>query len=287
MNAYTVDLLINVGISIILGLGFYTAILSGQLSVAHGALMGIGAYTSAIMTVHFSWPFWLAVVFGGGVAAAAGAGIAALSLRLKGVYLAVATLAFGEALVVFLLNNQFVGGAAGFYGIPLRTSLWHVYLVVVLLGFIMWRFDSSRLGLAYRAVRDDEITAAAMGINVNRTKVHAFTFGSFIVGVGGAVFAHYLGILEPGHFGYLRSITIMMYTAIGGVNVFLGPILGASLLTLAPELLRVSGQDRYIMYGILLVLVMIFRPNGLLERKGDRRLRHKRPKEREMHVTPV
>lgn len=271
MSAYTVDLLINAGMSIILGLGFYTSILSGQLSVAHGALMGIGAYTAAILTVKLGWPFWPAILAGGVLAAVAGAAIAAVSLRLRGVYLAVATLAFGEALVVFLLNNSYVGGAAGFYGIPLITNLGHVALVVALLVLFMWRFDSSRLAMAYRAVRDDEISAATMGINVRRTKVHAFTLGAFIVGVGGGLFAHYLGILEPGQFGYLRSITIMMFAAIGGVNVFLGPVLGAALLTLAPELLRVSGQDRYILYGILLVLVMIFRPNGLLERRSGRR----------------
>jgi len=271
MSAYTVDLLVNAGINIILGLGFYTSILSGQLSVAHGALMGIGAYTAAILTVKLGWPFWPAILAGGVLAAVAGAAIAAVSLRLRGVYLAVATLAFGEALVVFLLNNSYVGGAAGFYGIPLITNLRHVALVVTLLVLFMWRFDSSRLAMAYRAVRDDEISAATMGINVRRTKVHAFTLGAFIVGVGGGLFAHYLGILEPGQFGYLRSITIMMFAAIGGVNAFLGPVFGAVLLTLAPEFLRVSGQDRYILYGILLVLVMIFRPNGLLERRSGRR----------------
>ena len=271
MSAYTVDLLVNAGINIILGLGFYTSILSGQLSVAHGALMGIGAYTAAILTVKLGWPFWPAILAGGVLAAVAGAAIAAVSLRLRGVYLAVATLAFGEALVVFLLNNSYVGGAAGFYGIPLITNLGHVALVVALLVLFMWRFDSSRLAMAYRAVRDDEISAATMGINVRRTKVHAFTLGAFIVGVGGGLFAHYLGILEPGQFGYLRSITIMMFAAIGGVNAFLGPVFGAVLLTLAPEFLRVSGQDRYILYGILLVLVMIFRPNGLLERRSGRR----------------
>lgn len=266
MSGYWLQVAQLVGINSLAAVGMYLTLLTGQLSVAHGALMGVGAYVAGIATARFGLPYLLALGAGSVAAAVVGAVVAWVTLRLKGIYFAIGTLAFGEALVVFLLNTDYVGGASGLYGIPLAARWWHpwVALALALAGVAAW--ERGGAGVRYRAVRDDEMAARALGIDVRRVRLESFTLGAGVAGLAGGLFAHYLGILEPTKFGYVQSIQVLMFPTIGGVDHLLGGVLGAVVLTALPELLRISGQDRLMIYGAALVLAMIFRPNGLLPR---------------------
>ena len=266
MSGYWLQVAQLVGINSLAAVGMYLTLLTGQLSVAHGALMGVGAYVAGLLTVRVGLPYLLALGAGSVAAALAGAVVAWVTLRLKGIYFAIGTLAFGEALVVFLLNTDYVGGASGLYGIPLAARWWHpwVALALALAGVAAW--ERGGAGVRYRAVRDDETAARALGIDVRRVRLESFTLGAGVAGLAGGLFAHYLGILEPTKFGYVQSIQVLMFPTIGGVDHLLGGVLGAVVLTALPELLRISGQDRLMIYGAALVLAMIFRPNGLLPR---------------------
>jgi len=265
LPAYYESILITVGIYIILALGLNLITgVTGQLNLGHAAYMCIGAYTSAIMSMHYGMPFIVAILAGGLLAAAFGVVIGYPTLRLTGDYLAICTLGFGEILKSVLYNVPAVGGAMGLAGIPPKTTLTIVFLVMIIVIISMVRVESSRFGRALVAIREDEIAAECNGINATKYKLQMFSLGCFIAGIGGALWAHKIMVLQPRDFGFLKSIEILNMVVLGGLGSIPGTILGATVLTSIPEILRFSSEYRMLLYGALLVAMMIFRPHGLM-----------------------
>jgi branched-chain amino acid transport system permease protein len=253
-------------LNVILVSGLYVTALSGQLSMATAAFAGIGGYVSAVLTTNFDWPFVPAIL----VAAAAGAGLgtllALLTIQMRDFILKLTTLAFGEAMSVIAFNIRYIGGANGFSGIPLYTTLASVVLATCIAVYIAWRFDGSRLGFAARAVRDDPLAAASSGVSIREVRIITFALGSAIIAAGGAMAAHYVLVIVPSQLGFFYSLTYIIFLLCGGMQALWGPIFAAVLLTAAPELLRFTNEYRLILYGLIIVVVVMWRPDGLITR---------------------
>lgn len=268
VDPYLLQILVNIGIAIImaLGLNIITGI-TGQLSLGHAAFMSIGAFTSALITIKLGLPFGLNLLLSGIVAALIGAAIGYPILRLTGDYLAICTLGFAEIVKVVFLNLEITNKALGLSvpppksAIPMPFYVWGIAILSIVLVSFM---KESRFGRALKAIRDDEIAAEAMGINIARYKVQSFAIGSFMAGVGGGLYAHFLSYINPSDFGFLKSIDILSMVVLGGLGSIAGTVFGASVLAAAPEFLRFMSQYRMLVYGGLLVFMMVFRPNGLL-----------------------
>ena len=265
-----ISTLINVAVT----LGLYVTALSGQLSLATAAIAGVGGYTAGVLTTNYGVPFIPAVAAGAAMGAALGAVLAALTLRMRDFILKLTTLAAGEALSVLAFNWDFIGGANSFTGIAPRTGLGTCLVVAGLALYMAWRFDGSRLGLASRAVRDDPLAAASMGISVAQVRIVTFALGSAIIGMAGAVQAHYLLVVTPSQLGFFVSLNTIIFLLFGGMQTLAGPILGAVVLTALPEALRFANEFRLIIYGVIIVLVMLWRPDGLLRRRPTGTRRH-------------
>ena len=266
---------------------------TGQFSIGHAGFMAVGAYASAAFSVYLGagWLeslqallppslarlayFPLPLVAGGLTASLAGLVVGVPTLRLRGDYLAIATLGFGEIIRIAILNVEAVGGARGFAlsapaGVDLRyEGLGMIGAVVALSVLVMARLVYAPGGLAFRAVREDEIAAEAMGIPTTRVKVEAFVVASFFAGVAGALFAHAEGYVHTNSFTFVRSFELVAFVVLGGLGSFTGAALAATALTAAPELLRGLGEWRMILYSALIIATMILRPQGLL---GSREL---------------
>lgn len=265
-GGYWEQVAILVCINAIVALGFYATFLSGQLSAAHAAFMGIGGYTAGTLTMKAGVAFIPAALLGALLAAAAAALLVSSLRRLSGMFLAIATLAFAEILIVALKNTRALGGALGLNGVPLVTTIWHVVAVLGLLVIVFLRFEDTRLGLGFRAIRDDAKAAAASGIDVIGMRIMAFALGGFLCGLGGALQVHYLGVMEPDELGFGMTVALLLYVVVGGRDYFLGPIVGAAIFTVLPELLRVSIRGRLFIFSLMLILIVILRPDGLIKR---------------------
>jgi len=265
-GGYWEQVAIMVAINAIVALGFYATFLTGQLSAAHAAFMGIGGYAAGTLTMKAGVPFLPAVLAGALLAALAAALLVSALKRLSGMFLAIATLAFAEILIVTLKNTRALGGALGLSGMPLATKFWHVAAALAILVVVFVRLENTRLGLGFRAVRDDAKAAAAAGIDVIRMRIVAFAVGGFLCGLGGALQVHYLGVMEPDELGFGVTVALLLYVVVGGRDYFLGPIVGAAIFTVLPELLRVSSRGRVFIFSLLLILVVILRPDGLIRR---------------------
>lgn len=275
---FLLDLGTDYGVFLVAALGLYVLMSAGQVSLGHAGMLGVSAYGAAVMAVHFALPFWLVLPLSGVVGLATGAAyFALLGLRLGGFYLAIGTFAAGEMLITIWLNTDYLGGAIGFIGIPL-VSRWPVVLPVVLVAlFLVWRLDQSRFGLAFRAVRDNEVIAGPMGVDVARTKLLAWLAGGFITGLGGCLHAHRVTVLSPQEFGFYFSLTILLAVLIGGLRTFWGTCLGAAIVYFVPWLTTTDEpRDRLMLYGIVIVLLMIFRPQGLIPQRSTARKRVRR-----------
>ena len=247
----------------------------GQLPLGHAGFMSIGAYTAAIITTRFSIPdfgpisgeavlFLLATIAGGILAMAAGIVIGLPALRLKGDYLAIITLAFGEIIRVLVQNIKITGGAMGMGGIGRYTGFgWSFFWTVMVVAFT-FLLVNSRHGRAIKSVREDEIAAESVGINLTYYKIVAFAGAAFFAGVSGSLFAHHICYLEPGNFGYSMSIEMLVMVVLGGLGSISGSIISATVLTIVPEVLQTFASWKMIIYSLLLVVVMIFKPSGLM-----------------------
>lgn len=265
VDAYYLRIMVLIGINLILALGLnLTTGVTGQLSMGHAGFMSIGAYTAAIMSVHFGCPFWLALLGGAFMAALFGFLIGIPTLRLEGDYLAMVTIGFGEIIRVFFLNFEPGGKAVGFSGIPQSTTFSTVWILVIIIIVLNAKLLNSRTGRALYAIREDEIAAESSGINTTALKVLAFTLGAFLGGLGGGLYAHYMSYINPQDFDFMKSIELLNMVVLGGMGSIPGTVIGTVILTLAPELLRIVADYRLLFYGALLVILMIFRPNGLL-----------------------
>ncbi len=279
LNSYIQAIFISFIINAImaLSLNFITG-LADQFSLGHAGLMAIGAYTAAVLNKEFLDNNWtlipVGVLAGGLVAAFAGYLISLPSFRLKGDYLAIVTLGMAEIVRVVLLNWNHVGGPRGYNAIMKFPEFMYSYGFAVLLLFItfmtMYRLKFSWFGRNLWAINEDDIAAEVMGLNVAKTKRRAFVISSFFAGLGGGFYAHHLGYISPGSFGFIISVQILIVAVLGGLGSLSGSIVAALILTFLPELLRSvqmgSVDLRMIIYPILLILMMILRPQGLFGR---------------------
>jgi branched-chain amino acid transport system permease protein len=293
LNPYYFQILMLCGINVILAVslnlinGF-----TGQFSIGHAGFMAIGAYSSAMFSIHVGagWslalagaglppaaaqggPLVVALLVGGGAAAIAGYLVGLPSLRLRGDYLAIVTLGFGEIIRVIITNVQAVGGSRGLTGIPHWSNFFWVGLAVVAVVMLSLNLANSSHGRALFAIRDDEVAAEALGVDTTRYKVLAFVLGSFFAGVAGGLFAHDQSYLNPSTFQFIKSIEIIAMVVLGGLGSVTGSVFAAVLLTMLPELLRPIKDLRMVIYSLMLILLMILRPQGLF---GSRELSFRR-----------
>jgi branched-chain amino acid transport system permease protein len=294
LNTYYLTILARIAIAVLAAVSLQLVNgFTGQFSIGHAGFMAVGAYAGAALSVYASAPlladlqqwfpasvaralyFPIPLLIGGLAASLAGLLVGIPALRLRGDYLAIATLGFGEIIRIAILNIDAVGGARGFSltaqaGVELRyESLGAIGAVVAISVALIARLVYSAGGLAFRAVREDETAAEAMGIATTRVKVEAFAIASFFAGVAGALFAHAEGYVHTNSFTFVRSFEIMAFVVLGGLGSLTGAAIAAAVLTAAPELLRGFGEWRMVLYSLLIIATMLVRPQGLL---GSREL---------------
>jgi branched-chain amino acid transport system permease protein len=278
INPYFLRIAINVAINIVLAVSLnlvngYT----GQFSLGHAGFMAVGAYMSAWLTTvigphiltasagAFSTAlfFIVALLAGGIVSGVAGVLVGVPSLRLKGDYLAIVTLGFGEIIRVLLQNLDQVGGARGLPGIPPYTNAFWAYGAAIVTIYVVLALVHSTYGRGFQAVHDDEVAAEAMGINTTRYKVTAFVVGAFFAGIAGGLYAHFMQFINPEGFNFMKSVEIVVMVILGGMGNTIGVVIAAALLTILPEVLRAFSDYRMVIYSLLLVILMLTRPQGL------------------------
>ncbi|AJY77981.1 hypothetical protein VN24_23765 [Paenibacillus beijingensis] len=250
--------------------------IAGQLNLGQAAFYGIGAYTSALLSIHFHIPFFVTLIAGALMAAGAGFLLALPTIRLKGIYLAVTTLAFGEIIRMIFLNwISVTRGPMGIAGIPVpslfgfqfMSNFSQYYLMLGLLLpalYIMWRLSYSPFGMVLRAVRENEEAAQTLGVNAQSYKVKAFVVGSAIAGLLGAFFSFHAAYISPSNFSFMESITLLSMVVFGGLGSMPGVIVAALLLAVAPDVLRFMDEYRMIIYGVLLFMMVLLRPQGII-----------------------
>jgi branched-chain amino acid transport system permease protein len=279
-NRYYLGIVIDVGINIILAVSLNLINgHTGQFSLGHAGFMAVGGYLAAKVTLVWGasvppaaqpFLFLAALLIGGLVAAVAGLAVGVPSLRLRGDYLAIVTLGFGEIIRVVFQTSEFFGAATGLTGITKMTSFGWAWALAAVTVYVVTTIVNSTYGRGFIAVHDDEIAASAMGINPVRYKVTAFVIGAFFAGIAGGLYAHHKLVLKPDGFDFVKSIEIVVMVILGGMGRTVGVILAAIILTILPELLRGVAEYRMIIYSLLIILLMLTRPQGLFTfgRKG-------------------
>jgi len=303
LDGYTQSILIFTGINIVAAYSFFAPYKTGQVSLGQAGFMAVGAYASAIATQKFGLPFAVALVFGGFVAGVVGVVVGFPALRIKGIYLLLLTLGFGEIIQVVALSWEYTGGAQGFRNISFNpyTLEYVVGLTIVLILFFA-RLERSSLGRTMDSIHQDETAAEVTGVDVVRTKLLAFGLGALIAGLAGALYAHHATFVDSITFTIMVAVEILMFVVVGGGSTYWGPLIGAGFLTLLPEFLRTlrewlellpvswtsfypmnrvyeflhefldfENAKRLIVYGIILIIMMIIRPDGVLTRDSLRR----------------
>ncbi len=284
INPYIAQVIVLCGINVILAVSLNLVNgFTGQFSIGHAGFMALGAYGSAMFSlkVGMRWVVALeavgvpapvaegaallvALVLGGSLAAVAGYLVGLPSLRLRGDYLAIVTLGFGEIIRVLILNVDAVGAARGLPGIPAWVDFFWVGVGVAAVILLSRHLAASTHGRALFAIRDDEVAAEALGVDTTSYKVLAFVLGAFFAGIAGGLFAHFLSYLNPNSFTFIKSIEVIAMVVLGGMGSISGAVLAAILLTLMPEVLRPVKDYRMVIYSLMLIVLMITRPGGLL-----------------------
>ncbi len=269
-------------INMLLGISIYFTLYTGLLSLANAGFMAIGAYVSAVLSIHTGLPFPAALLIGASSAAFIGWLLGLPVLRLKDVYLAIATLGFGEIVRIIAVSfDKFtgldlLGGAQGLSGIPKLTTPLSLLFVLILLSVFMIQFHRSRAGRALAAIRRDESVAATMGIDVANYKLLAFVLGAFVAGLAGGFSAHLTRFVGPNDFSFTAAVNILGYAVLGGTLHWTGALVGAAILTILPEALRFMGEYRGMVNGAILVLVILYMPHGLVNPNWFRRIFRKK-----------
>lgn len=240
---------------------------TGQLSLGHAGFMAVGAYSAVILTTKLDYPFLAGLVGAALAAGAAGFVIGVPTLRLKGDYLAIATLALGEIIRVTLQNIEYVNGPAGISGIPKLTTWAWLFGAMVLTILVVVNLVNSSYGRAIISVREDEIAAELMGINTTKYKVLAFVIGAAFAGVAGALYGHYFYIIKPETFNFMKSFDILVMVVLGGLGSTTGAVIAAIFITILTAVLQPFPEVRMILYALILIIVMIYRPQGLMGNK--------------------
>lgn len=265
------SLIAFVGINGLLALSVYATLCCGQLSLANAGFMAIGAYASALLTVHVRLPFPLVLLAAALAPALIAVPLGLPVLRLRGVFLAIATIGFGEMVRLGLVNWTYTNGALGLVAIPRRTDLWMIYLALAAALYFFARLRGSRTGSALEAIREDEVAASTMGIDTTSHKLTMFVFGAALAGLAGGLEAHLTYMVSPSGYGFARVVDMLVHAVVGGVAIFFGPALGAAFLTVLPEALREVGSRvglspgpfRLFLNGAILLAVILYLPNGL------------------------
>jgi branched-chain amino acid transport system permease protein len=266
------SLIAFVGINALLALSVYATLSCGQLSLANAGFMAIGAYASALITLNTHAPFAAVLLVSALLPALVAVPLGLPVLRLKGVFLAIATIGFGEVVRLGFVNWSFTNGAIGLVAIPQRTSLPVIFLCLAFALFVLGRLRGSRAGYALEAIREDETAARTMGIATTAYKLSMFVFGAALAGLAGGLEAHYTFMVAPSGYGFGRVVEMLVQAVVGGTALFFGPVLGAAFLTLLPELLREVGSRagfspgpfRLFLDGVILLAVILYLPNGLV-----------------------
>lgn len=286
-NPYHIDVLVTAGIFMLLALGLNVIVgYVGVLNLGYAALFAVGAYTYALLNLHLKTPFWIGLVLSPLVTALFAVLLVSPAIRLTGDYLAIVTLGAGE-IVRIILNNldPVTGGPNGLlgidhpslsfpkypFGVKSEPYYFLVYLLILLVIVMLRRLECSRLGRAWIAIREDELAASFMGIHPGWAKLSAFAVGGFIAGIAGCVFAGKQGSISPDSFDFVVSVMVLAMVVLGGLGNISGVLLGAFILSLLPEFLRGFDVYRMLLFGLAMILMMLFRPQGIL---GE--VRHKR-----------
>jgi len=280
LSTYQINIMITALMYVVLGLGLNIVVgVAGLLDLGYVAFYAVGAYTYALLHLHFGLGFWTVLPLGGLLAASFGIMLGFPVLRLRGDYLAIVTLGFGEIIRLILENwNDFSHGPSGISNIPrpgffgmdmsLNQSITYLYYLMIVMVmvtiFVVNRLQNSRIGRAWFALREDEIACQAMGIDKTRTKLTAFALGAFWAGMMGVIFAAKTTFVNPASFTFLESAIILCIVVLGGMGSIIGVIIAALILMLLPEYLRAFSNYRMLIFGATLVLMMVFRPQGII-----------------------
>ena len=270
--SYKAGIYINVLIYILFAVSLNITVgIMGQLNLGHAGFISIGAYTSAIITrflvnvnINDNLKFLIAIIIAAVITGIFGIFVSLITLRLKGDYLAIITLGTGEVIRFTVQNIGFLGGAAGFKNIPLYTNFTNTYIIVSASVIIITLLMTTKYGRAVVSIRENEIAAENIGINLAKVKNYGFFLSAFFAGIGGALFSHNLGLISPDKFSFIFSIEILVMVVFGGIGSITGAILSASFVTVLNELLRQISEYRGLLYALILIFVMIYRPEGLL-----------------------
>ncbi len=260
LNSMCINIILAVSLNLINGF-------TGQLSLGHAGFMAVGAYAAVIMTQMLSQPFIIGLLAACAAAGIAGFIIGVPTLRLKGDYLAIATLAFGEIIRVVLQNIEYVNGPAGIARIAKLTTWPWLFGATIITILVVVNLINSSYGRAIISVREDEIASELMGINTTRYKVLAFVIGAMFAGLAGALYAHYFYIIKPETFNFLKSFDILVMVVLGGLGSTTGAIIAAVSITALTAALQSFPAIRMILYALILLIVMIYRPQGLMGNK--------------------
>jgi branched-chain amino acid transport system permease protein len=271
VSGYIEGILVLLAINVVFAYGAFLPMSAGQLNLGIAGFAAIGGYASAYLSNNVTMPAPIAIALGGLAAALVALAVAVPVLRTRGIYLALATFALGEIVRAAILNMEVVGGAAGY---PVTAFIRFPVIAAFAIGVVIlvWLLFATRFGIAITAVHDDERVADLMGLNVRAFQVAAFALGSGLAGIGGGLYAHHFNYVEAQYFGISLSISIVLYVLFGGTQSVLGPLLGAAVFTLLPELLRGSAQWRYVLFAAIVIVVMVLRPQGLVTGAQIRRL---------------
>jgi branched-chain amino acid transport system permease protein len=265
MSTYYAGLLADTGILLLGALSVYVILATGQLSLGNAGFMGIGAYLTSYLTVELGIPVTAALVIAALASGAIGIVVGFPALRLKGIYLAMATLGFGEMVRSFFLNFTVMGGSGGFHGMK-HIPVGYIWAWVGGILLLIMLLEHSRVWLEMRAVHDDETAAGLVGLNTTVIKVAAFGAGAAVAAICGGLFAHHHVYIEPGNFGFERSIDFVLAVILGGSTVAPGALVGSLLIVLLPEMLRSLADWRLAAFGALLIVVLLVRRQGILDR---------------------
>jgi branched-chain amino acid transport system permease protein len=265
----------QIGVNALLALSLSVSLQAGQLALAQAAFMGIAAYVSAILAMQAHWPL-IATILAAMLVSTVVAALLALPVRrLRGVFLAIATIGFGEIVRVFANNLRITGGAEGLSGIPNDATTPVIYGSLALVALVLFALSRTKFALAVTLVREDEHAARGVGVDVGMVRMLSLALGGAIAGLGGALYAHASFFLTPTDFGFARMEQILVWCVIGGVTSPLGAVIGAALLSILPEVIRFLSDWREVTNGVILLLVILFAPGGLssLWRRGAIRVR--------------
>lgn len=257
------DYIVFVGVNMVLAWSVYVILLAGSLSFANGGFMAIGAYASGVLTVKFGMPLIPAALIAGMIAGAVGVLVGFPALRTRGIYLMLVTVGITVSVKAVIESIDYVGGIQGFGGM-VGTRPWHVIALVILVGCGLWFLSKSPLQRILDAVREDELSAASLGINTVYVKLVCFGVGAFLAAVAGSFYAHHLIHVTPDQFGIVVSVFIVLYAVLGGTNNMWGPPIGAVIMTLIPEVVRGLESWRPTAFGVIILVLLSIRPDGLL-----------------------